>query len=80
MGAVLVQLSESGPEYVDMASRSLSDVERRYSQLEDRIIIPTNLRQRVLDLAHQGHPGIVSLKSRLRTKVWWPGIHSDAEK
>ena len=45
-----------------------------------RIIIPNNLRQRVLEAAHEGHPGIVGMKNRLRTKVWWPKIDENAEK
>ena len=44
-----------------------------------RIIVPSSLRERVLQLAHEGHPGIVSMKHRLRTKVWWPGCDKDAE-
>lgn len=45
-----------------------------------RIVIPYKLRQRVLEAAHEGHPGIVAMKSRLRTKVWWPKIDDQAEK
>lgn len=45
-----------------------------------RIVIPEKLRQRVLESAHEGHPGIVAMKSRLRTKVWWPKIDEQAEK
>ena len=44
-----------------------------------RIVVPKNLRQTVLDAAHEGHPGIVSMKSRLRLKVWWPRIDKDVE-
>lgn len=44
-----------------------------------RIVIPTNLRKRVLEAAHEGYPGIVALKNRLRTKVWWPKCDKDAE-
>lgn len=44
-----------------------------------KIVIPTKLRQRVLEAAHEGHPGIVAMKARLRTKVWWPRIDRDAE-
>ncbi|XP_063892502.1 uncharacterized protein K02A2.6-like [Helicoverpa armigera] len=43
-----------------------------------RIVIPGNLRDRVLQLAHEGHPGIVGMKARLRTKVWWPNLDKDA--
>ena len=45
-----------------------------------RLVIPQALREQVLEIAHEGHPGIVQMKQRLRTKVWWPKIDSDAEK
>lgn len=45
----------------------------------NKIVIPTELRKQVLASAHEGHPGIVAMKSRLRTKVWWPKIDKDAE-
>ena len=45
-----------------------------------RIVIPSKLRSQVLTLAHEGHPGSVSMKQRLRSKVWWPGIDKEAEK
>ncbi len=45
-----------------------------------RIVIPEKLRAEVLRLAHEGHQGIVKMKARLRTKVWWPKMDSDAEK
>ena len=46
----------------------------------DRILIPNTLRKRVLEAAQEGHQGIVKTKSRLRTKVWWPKMDSDAER
>ena len=45
-----------------------------------RIVVPQNLREQVLKLAHEGHTGIVAMKQRLRSKVWWPGIDRQAEK
>ena len=42
-----------------------------------RIVIPEKLRQKVIDLAHEGHQEIVKTKERLRT---WPGIDRDTEK
>ncbi|XP_043471652.1 uncharacterized protein K02A2.6-like [Leptopilina heterotoma] len=45
----------------------------------NKIVIPTKLRAQVLAAAHEGHPGIVNMKARLRTKVWWPKIDKDAE-
>ena len=44
-----------------------------------RLLIPRKLRERVLDLAHKGHQGLVKTKQRLRTKVWWAGIHKQVE-
>ena len=38
------------------------------------------LRSRVLELAHEGHQGIVKIKERLRSKVWWPGVDNVAER
>lgn len=44
-----------------------------------RIVVPKKLRGRVIELGHEGHQGLVKMKQRLRTKVWWPGIDKDAE-
>lgn len=44
-----------------------------------KIVVPTKLRNRIIAAAHEGHPGIVGMKARLRTKVWWPKIYRDAE-
>ena len=45
-------------------------------------MIPSNckLRTRVLVLGHEGHPGIISMKQRLLSKIWWPGIDRQAER
>ncbi|CAK1595187.1 unnamed protein product [Parnassius mnemosyne] len=45
----------------------------------NKIVIPNKLRKQVLVAAHEGHPGIVSMKERLRAKVWWPKIDKDVE-
>ena len=41
-----------------------------------RLLIPEKLRDRVVDLAHEGegHQGLTKTKQRLRSKVWWAGI------
>ena len=43
------------------------------------IIVPRALRARVLELAHQGHQGIVKTKALIRSKVWYPGIDEQVE-
>jgi hypothetical protein len=45
-----------------------------------RMVIPQKLRPRVIELGHEGHQGILKMKQRLRTNVWWPGIDQEAEK
>ena len=42
-----------------------------------RVIIPTQLRERVLHELHTGHPGIVRMKSLVRLHVWWPNLDKD---
>ena len=46
----------------------------------NRIVVPQALRSKVLDLAHEGHQGIVRTKQKLRSSVWWPGLDTDAER
>ena len=43
-------------------------------------MVPRKLRRTVLDLAHEGHQGIVKTKEHLRSKVWRLGIDKEAEK
>ncbi|XP_062538746.1 uncharacterized protein K02A2.6-like [Armigeres subalbatus] len=42
-------------------------------------IIPQNLRQKALAVAHAGHPSKAKFKSILRERVWWPGMPKEAE-
>ena len=42
-----------------------------------RVIIPKQLRERVLHELHKGHPGIVRMKSLARLHVWWPNLDKD---
>ena len=45
-----------------------------------RIVIPGTLREKILKLGHEGHPGIVWMKQRLISKLWWQGLDKDIEK
>lgn len=43
----------------------------------NRVFIPISLRNRAMSLFHAGHPGINSMKSTIRSLVWYPGIDND---
>ena len=44
---------------------------------EDRIVVPETLRQRMVEIAHEGHQGQVRM---LRAHVWFPGMDSLCDK
>ena len=44
---------------------------------DSRVIIPTALRARVLNMLHLTHIGIVRMKSLARMHMWWPNIEVD---
>lgn len=37
-----------------------------------KIVPPMSLRQRMIELGHEGHPGIGMMRGRMRQKLWWP--------
>uniref|UniRef100_A0A1I8HXB3 Reverse transcriptase n=1 Tax=Macrostomum lignano TaxID=282301 RepID=A0A1I8HXB3_9PLAT len=45
-----------------------------------RIVVPADLRQQMLELAHQGHQCSQKTIARLCTKVWWPRMATQAEE
>ena len=45
-----------------------------------RVLVPEALRSRLVELAHEGHQGIVRTKQRLRDMYWWPGMDRVAEE
>lgn len=45
----------------------------------NKLVIPTELRSRMLQLAHEGHPGESVMKKRLRDRAWWPSMDREAK-
>jgi hypothetical protein len=47
---------------------------------KDRIVIPVNPRQQVLETIHTDHQGVSGMISRVEDSVFWPGISTDIIK
>ena len=45
-----------------------------------RVIVPEKFRKKVLSELHQGHPGVVRMKTLARSDVWWPGLDTTIEE
>ena len=47
----------------------------------DQIVLPTSLRHKAIEKAHQGgHPGMVAMKRRVRSHFWFPGLGKAVEE
>ena len=45
----------------------------------DRVVIPTSLRSRVLQILHSAHQGVSAMESRARAIIFWPGMTKDIQ-
>ena len=45
----------------------------------NKVVIPFELKEKILIELHENHPGIVRMKAFARSYVWWPNIHSEIE-
>ena len=46
----------------------------------NKVVMPEKLWNQTIQLAHEGHQGMVRTQSRLREKVWWPNLDKQVEK
>lgn len=42
-----------------------------------RIVVPKSLRNRIMDMLHDGHPGISAMQSTARLHLYWPGFDNE---
>lgn len=47
---------------------------------KNQIVLPADLQQRAITIAHKGHLGIVKTKQLLRTKIWFPSMDKIVEQ
>ena len=45
----------------------------------NKLVIPRSLRHKCIDLAHEGHLGIMKTKQLIRQKIWFPGVDAMVE-
>ncbi|XP_040185819.1 uncharacterized protein K02A2.6-like [Rana temporaria] len=48
-------------------------------QWGNRVIVPQYLQSTMLRILHEGHPGVVRMKQRARSYVWWPQMDTAIE-
>ena len=45
-----------------------------------RLVIPFELRKKVLKIAHASHLGVAKMQDQANQVYWWPGINTDFER
>lgn len=46
----------------------------------NRFVLPDSLQNQALQIAHESHPGITTMKRFLRHRLWWPGMDAQITK
>lgn len=67
---------------VEFRTATIKDDLTTYGELilrGDRIVIPKELQNRVVELAHSAHQGSTAMKAQLRAKVWFPSMDKAVE-
>lgn len=59
--------------------KELQVIRGRVYKAGKKMLVPKELRWKHIELAHEGHNGIVRTKRRIRQHYWWPGMDKDVE-
>lgn len=68
------ELSEEFKPYY--GKREELSIENGIIMHEGKIVVPASLQQHILNILHEGHPGINAMRALSRYYVWWPHIDS----
>ncbi|XP_062509074.1 uncharacterized protein K02A2.6-like [Corticium candelabrum] len=89
LSALLLMVQSEWPSYkgqLPELTKPFWDSRHLLSQVDEvilrgsQIVIQKALRGHVINLAHEGHLGIVKTKTRAHEVVWWPWINSQLEQ
>jgi hypothetical protein len=55
-------------------------IQNEIVMFKGRIVIPTLLRERCLQMLHIAHQGVEGMKSRANECIYWPGLNADIQR
>ena len=58
----------------------LTSMDGKFDPRGNRIVIPDALQTRVVELAHEGHQGLVKTLSLLKSRVWFPEMYPSVDE
>ena len=71
------KVNEQLPPY--FCCRNELAVESSYLRWRNKVVIPFQLREKILTELHENQPGIVTMKALVRSYVWWPNMDNEIE-